>query len=240
MLIILYYFKINVLENTIVEEDELEMSLRDNGIKKKNKKGSLNDKSQKLAEHMKNLKNEDVLAERNSEEDEEETSSKTKKAILKKYKNDKKASNTKVERGQQTSVKIQNKSEKKQKKNKNPENDKKDFEDQREKAMKQFYNSFALIEEGKYNRDFDQKLYYSFDDKANQQIDEKEEDSDTDERSQKPKKGNKSKNKQKSDQIDEKLDKIIKSKLDKALLDPRVAKKWLENQNSDKELFCLL
>ena len=65
------------------------------------------------------------------------------------------------------------------KKLKNSSENPKDFENEREKAMKQFYDSFALIEEGKYKRNIEPKLFYSFDDKNDQEIEEKADDSDS-------------------------------------------------------------
>lgn len=232
-----------------MNEEELNRSLRDNGNKNLKKKGSLNNSlsnnSKKLIEQMKSLKAEELIHEgyetfkkEEKSENEEENFPNT---LSKKKDNLKK----KVEKSQQTSSNANNllKLEKKLKKTKDLTENPKDYENERENAMKKFYNSFALIEEGKFDRN-GEKLYYSFDDKTTQQIEEKNSEigsdsNESEERSQKPQtKRKKSRNKQKYFNDDEnKLEKIIQSKLDKALLDPQIAKKWLKNQNYDKKYF---
>lgn len=231
-----------ISENIVVDEEELNISLRDQGNKKKKKRSansSLAEKANKMMEKMKNLKKEEDIDEEKSNKSDENSEKEEKEKVLKKNK-EKNLKSNKVETGQQTSIRIPNeisiaeksaKKPKKKKKEKTDSENPKDFESQREKAMKQFYNSFALIEEGKFDRSNDQKLYYSFDDKAKQQEIEEEHDEESEEEE-----GQKGKKKQKGRKIDEnRIDKLIQSKLDKALLDPHVAKKWLDNQNYDKE-----
>lgn len=93
------------------------------------------------------------------------------------------------------------------------------FEEDREKAMRKFYDSFALIEEGHFSRkngEFSEIIaenHYSFDESA-----------------RKP-----AKTREKSEFDEGKLEKLIETKLDKALLNPKVAKKWLETQKFDKK-----
>lgn len=86
--------------------------------------------------------------------------------------------------------------------------------------MKQFYNSFALIEEGRYDRE-KTAGFHSFDKKNDE---DEEIDSDQE---------NKIKNKKEFDE--KKIEKLIQTKLDKAMLDPNLANKWLESRRKDKE-----
>lgn len=176
-----------------------------------------------------------MYEEEEEEEEENEDTDVAGKPVKKQEKNDK---------TQQKPIKNEEKQQKSNIKKKKKEENKLNYENERDHAMRKFYDSFALIEEGKYKRNLE-KMHLSYDDKnVVHKIEEKHnedntsdaEGSDSEENAQRKKK----KNNEKELRFDEnKIDQLIQSRLDKALLNPKVAKKWLENQKYDKEFSFL-